>query len=120
MGIIMAFCIALLISGTLSVGNKNSTGSLVLFFFLIFMSILASYFWVMPFGPLLWGVAWLPLFSVGIICALFLMIPAPKVTKKINGARVEDFSTTETAISIFVWISLFVLVMAVIAGMFKW
>ena len=38
---------------------------------LIFLAIWAGGLWITPVGPTLWGVAWLPLFFVGLIMALF-------------------------------------------------
>lgn len=119
MGIIAAFCIALMITLLFSAGNNNSFAFLGLIFLILFLSILAGYFWIIPFGPFFWGIAWMPLFFVGIISAFFLMIPSQRSRKKIGDIRVNDYTSSEAAISIFFWFLLLALLIAVLAGYYR-
>jgi hypothetical protein len=120
MGIIAALCIALLISLIFSFGNGrgSSIGAFLIFFFVLFLAVLAGHFWITPFGPVLWGIAWLPLLFIGIIFAFLLMIPPPYTSKSAN-AKAEEAVSAVAAISTFMWLLLIILLVAVIAGYYK-
>ncbi|HYG52591.1 MAG TPA: hypothetical protein VD905_16885 [Flavobacteriales bacterium] len=113
--LLAAFLISLVISLVFfPIGYKGSPfGAIALFFGILFLAVLASGFWIVPFGPALWGVYWLPLAITGIFFAFLLLLPPPtrSVTRKENVSE-----ETTMAISGFVWILLIGLFIAVVAG----
>jgi hypothetical protein len=120
MGIIAAICIALVLSLIFSSGNKgNSFGSIIIFFLLLFMTILAGHFWITPFGPVYWGIAWMPLFLVGIISAFLLMIPPPLSRTRNLKVDIEEPTSALATISVFIWLLFLILLFAVILGFFR-
>ena len=121
MGILVAFVIALLLSLLFSSGYRkgDSLGSLGIFFMILFMVILAGQFWIGPYGPVLFGVAWLPLLSIGVICALLLATPPPRIKTKTTDAKVMEANPASTAINVFMWVLFCALLIALIAGYYK-
>jgi len=114
MGILAVFIIALLISLLFSSGYRNrpSIVPFIIFFLVLFMAGLAGRFWIVPYGPLLWGVAWIPLFFLVLLFA-FLFSAPPLHTRRSDRAEAAE------AISIFVWLLFCVLLIAVIAGFLR-
>jgi hypothetical protein len=56
-----------------------AAGSIFVFLFVVFLLVTwAGGLWVTPFGPTLWGVAWLPLVIVALLAALLLIAAAPE------------------------------------------
>ena len=118
MSIFAAFIIALLFSLLFSSGYRKG-GSIVplgMFFLILFMATLAGHHWIIPFGPILWGVAWLPLIFIGIISALLFLAPSPRTKIRAADVKAEDAYSEVTGISIFIWILFIVFLIAVIAG----
>ena len=104
MSIFAAFIIALLFSLLFSSGYRKG-GSLVplgMFFLILFMATLAGHYWIVPFGPILWGVAWLPLIFIGIISALLFVAPSPRTKIRAADAKAENADSAVTGISIFI------------------
>jgi len=122
MPIVVAFILALLIALLISPSHRNkgaSITSLVIFFFILFMAGVAAQYWIVPFGPSLWGVAWIPLiFIILIFTFLFAASPYQRSTTK-AGEKAEEISTAGEAISIFVWLLLCLLIVAVIIGFYR-
>src|SRR5437870_2306081 len=58
--------------------GKGSAASMVVLFFILFMAGLATPFWIIPFGPVWWGVSWVQLFFVMLLLALLFSVPSPK------------------------------------------
>lgn len=121
MSIFVAFIIALLFSLLFSSGYRKS-GSLVplgMFFLILFMATLAGHYWIVPFGPILWGVAWLPLIFIGIISALLFVVPSPRTKIRDADSKANDADLAVAGISVFIWILFIVFLIAVIAGHYK-
>ena len=121
MSILAAFIIALLFSLLFSTGYRKG-GSLVplgMFFLILFMATLAGNYWIVPFGPLLWGVAWLPLIFIGIISALLFVAPSPRTKIRAADSQTEEADSAVTGISIFIWVLFIVFLIAVVAGYYK-
>src|ERR1044071_8353966 len=80
MSILAAFLFALLITLILSSGYKSrglSIAVLVVFFFVLFMAGIAAWFWIVPFGPVLWGVYWTPILFIILLFTFLLLVPSP-------------------------------------------
>ena len=121
MSILAAFIIALLFSLLFSSGYRKG-GSLVplgIFFLILFMATLVGHHWIVPFGPILWGVAWLPLIFIGIIAALLFVAPSPRTKIRAVDAKTEEADSAVTGISVFIWILFIVFLIALIAGYYK-
>lgn len=73
-GIIAAILIAILISAVFYYGFSYTGpwGSFWTFFLVLLLIVWAASLWVEPVGPVYWGVAWVPLFFIGLIFALLL------------------------------------------------
>mgnify|MGYP001794885883 CR=1 FL=1 len=91
---------------------------LFVFFFVLFLACLAVGYWITPFGPMMWGVAWLPLLFIILIVAALFSAPPPYQRKTANSEKVEATSAV-AAVSIFIWILFFVFIVAIIAGHYR-
>lgn len=92
---------------------------LLIFFMILFLATWAGGVWITPFGPLWWGVSWLPYLFVGLLIALLLaaLLPADRIRPRAGGGvRPEDRSQTETLATLdaFLWILMFGLLIAII------
>src|SRR5690554_2810725 len=128
--IIVALVISLLFFYALSA--RGPWGTLWTFFIIILLVVWASSLWITPIGFVYWGVAWIPLFFVGILVALLLSAMPPSghhYYRGIKGDVVEDDvverdvvkpkkGERETAktISVLFWIFIAFMVIAIIAG----
>jgi hypothetical protein len=114
--LLMALFITLFFSGVLK--HKGPWDAIWLVFVTIFLASWAGYLWISPFGPMVMGVSVMPIFVVGLIFAFILAavtVPSRKVVK--NMEIKEDVpSDARVAISIFFWIVLILLVLAIITG----
>jgi len=121
---------ALVIAGTLSylfahnLQRRGNRSGFFWFFLLIFMITWAGGLWLMPFGPALLGIHWLPFITVGlagtIVVSFFAGRRYPRnrhetidLLERIEKER-ELQKMTYLSLNIFFWIVLFVLVMAVL------
>lgn len=73
-GILAAIVIAVLISAIFYYGfsARGPWGSFWTFFLVLLLIVWAASLWTRPVGPVYWGVAWIPLFFIGLIFALLL------------------------------------------------
>ena len=117
MGILAAIIIAILITLIFSPYKKGELGSLLIFFFVLFLSALAAQFWIVPFGPVLWGVTWLPIVFIVFIFALLFSTPPPTAKLKAELSPGE-VATSANAVSIFVWLLFSLLLLAIVLGVY--
>jgi Ca2+/Na+ antiporter len=121
MGVIVALILALFIAFIFSGSRKRAIASLFLFFFVLFLAGIASMFWIVPFGPAVWGVSWLPMLFFILIVAFLFSAPSPHrrnvsiADKQAEQAEASAFGT----ISIFIWLFICLLVIAIITGYYK-
>jgi len=121
---------ALIVASVLSVlfllvtrGEVRRTG-FSWFFLIIFLGTWAGGVWVRPFGPLMWGISWLPFILSGLIFVLILAISAPRRTPRSRHETLrmlerierekELHQSTYITLSSFFWILLFVLTILII------
>jgi hypothetical protein len=114
MNIIAAFIIALISSLIIlfAAGTKgrSSVFPLVLFFVILFLAGVATQYWITPFGPVYWGVSWFPL--IFIILVFSILLSAQPLHRRSG----EDTETS--AISIFIWLLVVLLLIAALTGFF--
>jgi hypothetical protein len=104
--------------------DKGSLAELGSFFLVIFLASWAGGVWLSPFGPRLWGGYWLPFLSAGLFVARLLAATAPR---RIQGSTVELVNAKEeekkriktiAVLSIFFWIMLAALIVAILGHYF--
>jgi len=124
--LLFASIVALILSPLLMLiwGREATRTGFFCFFLIILLSSWAGGVWVMPFGPLLWGIHWLPFLSAGLIVALIFTVSAPqrpprshketvKMLERIRREK-ELKKATYITLSLFFWVLLFVLIAAII------
>lgn len=99
-------------------------GMTMLFFFLIlFPLILAGSFWVTPFGPLVWGIAWVPIVAIGLILALLIAAVSPRGRRHVSvrparpGEEAEEEEEGAALFGVFFFLLLVVAIVAVAAAL---
>lgn len=117
--LLIAFVLALVVSlGFL--GYAWGVG-FFLFFLILFLVTWAGGIWITPFGPICWGVSWLPFLFVGILIALIMAALIPDNRRRkimLEEAGPEARPTTETfiAVDVFFWVLIASLVAVLIIG----
>lgn len=122
--IVVAIILTLLFFYGLSA--RGPWGSLWSFFLVILLTVWAASFWVEPVGPAYGGIAWVPLFFIGLIFALLLAaIPTTdqKGRSRLRSDVIGDVpeeeereAKTAIAISTMFWVFIGLLLLAVAAG----
>lgn len=136
-GVLGALLIAILLSVIFyfAFNIRGPWGSFWTFFLVLLFTVWAASLWVDPVGPVFWGIAWIPLFLVGLLFALLLAaiptdnnrLPNKESNRKfvsrdgkapspeeIEEAR--ETTRTAAAVSGIFWIFLLILLIVVIAG----
>ena len=120
MAILAAFIVAFLVS-LVFIPRYRSRGTSITYlgvlFLFLFMGGIAAQFWIIPFGPVYWGISWLPMVFFIIILALLFESPSlhsRQLYEKANDEKVE--SNTEAAMNVFIWIVLICLGAAILIG----
>lgn len=119
--ILFSFLIALFFTLFFAFGFKNSGpwGNIWLFFIILFLGIWASSFYLIPAGPLFYGVNWVPLFFMGLFFALLLasIIPA-KEAKRNRRHKDEEPGGPPAMVALggFFWVLIILLVLLIIWG----
>src|SRR5436309_1100401 len=117
MTILIAFVIALIVSLLFSPREKGATiAPLIVFFLVLFFAALAGGYWIVPFGPLIWGVAWMPLVFIVLVVAALFAAPSPYVRSTKNS---EQAASGMAAIGALTWILLLALLAAFFAGIYR-
>src|SRR5438045_665318 len=120
MTIFAAFIIALFIALLFAPGyRKGNYTPLVIFFFVLFLAGVASQYWVTPFGPVWYGIAWMPTLFIILIFTLLFAAPSPYERNNISKASNEEkhiSSAAEASISIYIWLLFTILLVAIIVG----
>lgn len=119
MEFLAAFILALLVTIIFAMGYRGSGSSLTqiaVLFFILFMAGIAGQYWIVPFGPVLWGISWLPLLFIVLVVTLLFAAPPPYPVKKRKAEEKAGDSPVRVAISIGVWLILLALLIAAIIG----
>lgn len=130
MAVAADFITALIIAGTLShlfakpIKRRGKRAGFFWFFLIIFMVTWAGGVWLMPFGPQVMGIHWLPFILVGLAGAVAVSFWAERryprnrretidLLERIEEGR-ELEKMTYLSLNILFWIVLFVLLTAVV------
>jgi hypothetical protein len=113
-----AFLATLFIVLIFSMFSRRPIGGLWIFIFIIFLATWSGQLWITPFGPVGWGIAWLPLFMVAIFFSflIFALLPPVSVTPK-DETKAEEGAAV--AFGIFFWIMFILLIASIIAGYYR-
>src|ERR1044071_9349843 len=116
-----ALVITLILTLLFSAFSKRPLSGLWLFFLLIFLATWSGQLWIRPFGPVFWGISWIPLFIIAIffyvlIVALLPPAPAPKVSS--SDVKAEE-EAPFIALGIFLWILLIILAISIVLGYYR-
>jgi Na+/proline symporter len=124
--VIWEFLFVLLLAGIITAllagsGRRFGPGEgIIAFFFIVLLFSWAGGLWLAPFGPLYMGIYWLPYLFMGVIIALLLaaLIPPrqPHTMKEADERATEADIVAASAFSVFFWIFLLVLILAILAG----
>lgn len=110
---------------------RGPWGTLWTFFLVLLFAIWAGSLWISPAGPVYWGIAWIPLFFVGLVFALLLAaIPTTSDERYIDETtettdvnltseeveRRREADRTAAAVSGFFWVLLLILFIVIIIG----
>jgi hypothetical protein len=118
MGVLLAFIIALLISILFLSGRREESSiPLLIFFLVLFLAGIAGQFWLIPFGPLIWGVAWMPLLFFILIVALLFAAPFPQRITKTD--KQEKGIPEAATVQLFIWLLICVLAIAIFVGVYR-
>jgi hypothetical protein len=110
--------ITLILVLILSLSSKRPFRGLGLFFLIIFLATWAGQLWITPFGPVIWGVTWVPLVVVSIffLFLILALIPPVPLNKKANGKAEDDVLI---ALGSFFWAIMILLILAIVLGYYK-
>jgi hypothetical protein len=118
--IIAALIISLLMSLLFLPYKQSSALSLTVFFIVLFMAAIFSQYWILPIGPIWWGITWIPMFFTVLIFALLFSIHPPKRTlPKTDKSDTNNVAATDAGISTFTWVLFVALFIAIVAGFYK-
>ncbi|MGC9357561.1 MAG: hypothetical protein ACP5GX_06840 [Anaerolineae bacterium] len=119
---LFALAVALLLTAIFAVLFRTTGpwSSFWIFLAVIFLAAWAGGLWVAPLGPTLLGAYWLPFLLVGLFFALLMAAATPVAraprTPREAVAEIEAEREAATAFSVFFWILLVGLLIAVILG----
>lgn len=114
--VIAALIITLIITLLFSLIAKRPLSGLVLFSLVIFLATWTGQIWITPFGPISWGIAWVPLILVSLFFSFLIFALAPPVpTPATEGSEEPAF----IALGLFFWLILILLLIAIIVGYYR-
>lgn len=117
----VALIIGFLLTLIFATGFRRSGAwaSAMIFFILIFLATWAGGLWLVPFGPVVFGVYWLPFLMVGLIFALILAATTPiEPPHKPSDVATEMKEGAETRVifDLFLWGGVILLSIAIVLG----
>jgi hypothetical protein len=121
--LVFVLFLALILTLIFAVGFRRRSlgGGLIVFFLVLFLATWAGGVWITPFGPVWWGVSWLPFIFVGLVIALLLtatMAPDRIRPREGGGVNLEPRSDVDSlaVFDAFMWVLICGLLVAIIMG----
>jgi hypothetical protein len=114
-----ALVITLIVTLLISIFSRRPLSGLWVFFFIVFLATWAGQLWITPFGPVLWGVAWVPLLIITVFFWLFILALLPPLPPSQANPPVDEVAGSSAVMGLFLWIILIILVLSIIAGYFR-
>ena len=106
-------------------GSRGPWDSAWTLFLVLFLALWATGLFINPLGPVYWGIAWVPLISVGLLLAILFMAVTPsrrrrrlKDSKIVEVKNPEDADTALAGITLglFFWLLILLFLVAIIIG----
>lgn len=114
--ILAALMITLVITLIFSLFSKRPLSGLMFFFLVIFLATWTGQIWITPFGPVSWGIAWIPLILVALFFSFLIFALAPPVPAPVEeGTEQPAF----IALGLFFWLILILLLISIIVGYYR-
>jgi hypothetical protein len=87
-------------------GTKGPWGSLLWFFLVVSLFAWAGGVWLVPFGPMFWGIGWLPIIIMGFLVSLILTAASPRTPRWRRASKEEVTSEagTRAVVDIIFWV----------------
>ena len=118
--LLFALAIALFFTVVFTVLGRRARRwpSVMVFFLLIFLAAWAGGIWITPVGDTFLGIYWISFFVAGLIFALVLeaMTAFPSRRSRARDDEIRREEDLEITISMFFWILLIALIVAIIIG----
>lgn len=117
--LVFIFVIALLITMLFGIGfgRTGPWGSLIAFFVILFLAVWAVASWIIPTGPSLYGLAWIPILITAVVIGLLLasMYPHNYRASKIETIsevkeQEKQLERTTRALDFFFWFLVILLI----------
>jgi len=110
--LVIGFLLTVLFS--LLFDSRGPWDTMWVFLLLVVLGTWVGGLWIVPFGPVLFEVSWIPFVLAGLMFALLLSAAAPPTTLADQPNVPTTAPQTELAFSIFFWLLLVGLVVAVV------
>ena len=87
-------------------GTKGPWGSLLWFFLVVSLFAWAGGVWLVPFGPMFWGIGLLPIILIGFLVSLLLTAASPRTPRWRRASKEEVTSEagTRAVVDIIFWV----------------
>ena len=87
-------------------GTKGPWGSLLWFFLVVSLFAWAGGVWLVPFGPMFWGIGWLPIIIMGFLVSLILTAASPRTPRwrKASKEEVTSEAGTRAVVDVIFWV----------------
>ena len=119
---ILALCISVLLTGFFTViVRRTTTLPLFIFFLIVFLGTWVGGIWIMPLGPTIGGVFWLPFFFTGLILSLLLLAVLPPGPPRVvfrRRVQIDREEKTEEIIGIFFVVLMTALIVGIVGRYF--
>jgi len=106
--LVVALIVGLIIVSVVSraFGTKGPWGSLLWFFLVVSLFAWAGGVWLVPFGPIFWGIGWLPIIFMGFLVSLLLTAASPRTPRWRRASQKEITSEAETraVVDVIFWV----------------
>jgi hypothetical protein len=106
--LVVALIVGLIIVSIISraFGTKGPWGSLLWFFLVVSLFAWAGGVWLVPFGPMFWGIGWLPIIIMGFLVSLILTAASPRTPRWRRASKEEVASEagTRAVVDIIFWV----------------
>jgi hypothetical protein len=112
-----AFLVTLFIILLFSLFSKRPVRGLWIFILIIFLATWTGQLWIAPFGPVGWGISWVPLFLVALFFSFFIFALLPPVVPTKEETKAEEGAAI--AFGSFFWIMFILLILSIIAGYYR-
>jgi hypothetical protein len=102
---------------SLAFGTKGPWGSLLWFFLVVSLFAWAGGVWLVTFGPMFWGIGWLPIIFMGILVSLLLTAASPRNPRWRRVPQKEDTGEagSRAVVDVIFWILVICLVIFAIS-----